>query len=112
MAGPVRRDGTMVRRRAGPWTPAVHGLLRPLYPDAERQSERFALFCDAYGLSGAQRTELLRVSVQRTKRMWRLLVENSNREPYATLVRDGHAEFWRRVAQHVERQVDESSTVH
>lgn len=30
MAGEVRRVGTTVRRWAGPWTPAVHRLLRHL----------------------------------------------------------------------------------
>ena len=47
---------------------------------------------------------MLDVVVQRTRRMAQVLVDNADREPYASLVRDGHAESWQRVARHVEAQ--------
>jgi Phosphotransferase enzyme family len=73
----------------------------PLYPSATRQLERFQVFCDACGLAGTDQVELLEVTVQRIGRMWRVLVDNADGEPYASLIRRGHAEFWRRVAHHV-----------
>lgn len=73
----------------------------PLYPDAARQTERFTLFCDAYGLSAAERAEVLRVTAQPVGKMWRILVDNAERDPYATVVRTGHPEFWKRIEQHV-----------
>ena len=73
----------------------------PLYPSATRQVERFRVFCDAYGLAARDQVELLEVTVQRIGRMWRVLVDNADRDPYASLVRNGHADFWRRVERHV-----------
>jgi thiamine kinase-like enzyme len=76
----------------------------PLYPPAARQRERFRVFCDAYGLPPKDQVELLDVAVQRIGRMWRVLVDNVDREPYASLARDGHTEFWERVERHVREQ--------
>ncbi len=73
----------------------------PLYPGSTRQVERMRLFCEAYGLSQRERRELKAVLMQRMRRMWQLLLDNSDRELYAGLVRDGHADFWMRVEQHV-----------
>jgi hypothetical protein len=36
--------------------------------------------------------------------MWQTLVENVDREPFATLVRDGHADTWRRVFEYVQQR--------
>jgi hypothetical protein len=44
------------------------------------------------------------VTAQRIRRMWRVLVDNADRDPYASLVRDGHAEFWHVVEVHVRDQ--------
>jgi Ser/Thr protein kinase RdoA (MazF antagonist) len=79
----------------------------PMYPSAARQLERLRVFCNAYSLSAQDRIELLDVTAQRIQRMWQVLVDNTDREPYATLVRDGHAEFWHAVELHVR---DQSST--
>jgi thiamine kinase-like enzyme len=76
----------------------------PLYPPAARQRERFRVFCDAYGMPPKDQVELLDVAVQRIGRMWRVLVDNVDREPYASLARDGHTEFWQRVERHVREQ--------
>jgi Ser/Thr protein kinase RdoA (MazF antagonist) len=73
----------------------------PLHPGAARQQERFRLFCNAYGLAATEQPELLTVMVERTRRMWRVLTQNADREPYATLVREGHAEFWRGIEQYI-----------
>ena len=62
---------------------------------------RFRVFCDAYGLAARDQVELLEVTVQRIGRMWRVLVDNADRDPHASLVRNGHAEFWQRVERHV-----------
>lgn len=61
-------------------------------------------FCDAYGMSAQDRLELLNVTAQRIRRMWQVLVDNAVREPHATLVRDGHAEFRHAVEVHVSDQ--------
>jgi Ser/Thr protein kinase RdoA (MazF antagonist) len=79
----------------------------PMYPSATRQLERFRIFCDAYGLTARDRVELLDVTAQRTRRMWQVLVDNAGREPYLSLVRDGHVEFWQGLELHVRA---ESST--
>jgi Phosphotransferase enzyme family len=76
----------------------------PVYPAADRQRERFRLFCDAYGLTRAERGELTVLMAQRTRRMWQVLIDNSDRAPYTSLVRDGHADGWKQVEQHVVRQ--------
>ena len=73
----------------------------PLYPSATRQVERFRVFCYAYGLAARDQVELLEVTVQRIGRMWRVLVDNADRDPHASLVRNGHAEFWQGVERHV-----------
>ena len=73
----------------------------PLYPGAARQLERYSLFCEAYGLSESEQRELHSVVVKRTRQMWQVLVDNAEREPYSTLVRDGHADFWKQVEEHV-----------
>jgi Phosphotransferase enzyme family len=75
----------------------------PLWPDQTGGIDRYRLFCRTYGLSDGDERELLHVVVQRTTQMARVLVDNTDREPYESLVRDGHAESWQRVAQHVER---------
>jgi ribosomal protein S18 acetylase RimI-like enzyme len=64
---------------------------------------RYQLFCAAYGLVGRGRTRALNVVAERTQRMWPTLVDNVNRESYTTLVREGHAESWRRASEYVER---------
>ena len=74
--------------------------------------ERFTLFCDAYGLPVVDRAQLLQVGVQRTRRMWQALVDNADREPYSTLVREGHANFWKRVEKHVIGQSETWSNIH
>jgi Ser/Thr protein kinase RdoA (MazF antagonist) len=76
----------------------------PLWPDQTASMDRYRLFCEAYGLAGADARALLDVVVQRTRRMAQVLVDNADREPYASLVRDGHAESWQQVARHVEAQ--------
>jgi len=73
----------------------------PLMPHALRQRERFDLFSRAYGLSTSEQAALLPIVAERTRRMWQVLVNNRDREPFATLVRDGHAESWQTVEQHV-----------
>jgi thiamine kinase-like enzyme len=75
----------------------------PLWPDQTADIRRYRLFCQTYGLSEDDEHELMHVVVQRTKHMGQVLVNNMDREPYAGLVRAGHAESWQRVAQHVER---------
>jgi Phosphotransferase enzyme family len=77
----------------------------PLSPSQPADLRRYRLFCDAYGLSAVDQLELLKVVVERTQRMWRILVDNAGREPYKSMVRDGHAETWRSIAQHVEQHV-------
>ena len=79
----------------------------PMYPSAARQLERFRVFCDAYDLEADDRVELLHVTAQRIQRMWQVLVDNADRDPYASLVRDGHAEFWHAVEVHVRDQAGE-----
>jgi hypothetical protein len=75
----------------------------PLWPEQTVDMRRYQVFCSAYGLSAADEHELLNVVVERTQRMWQTLVENADREPYTTLVREGHAESWRRVCEYVEQ---------
>jgi hypothetical protein len=75
----------------------------PLGPDQPADIRRYRLFCQTYGLSDEDEHELMHVAVQRTKHLGQVLVDNMDREPYAGLVRAGHAESWQRVAQHVER---------
>jgi len=48
-------------------------------------------------VSESQQRELLSVVVERTTRMWQVLLDDAEREPYSTLVRDGHADFWKQV---------------
>jgi hypothetical protein len=79
----------------------------PMYPSAARQLERFRVFCDAYGLGADDRLELLDVIAERIRRMWQVLVDNADRDPYSGLVRDGHAEFWHAVEVHVGDQAGE-----
>ena len=76
----------------------------PLWPDRTVDLHRYRRFCQAYGLSAADEQELLDVVVQRTRQMGQVLLDNIDREPYASLVREGHADSWRRVADHVERR--------
>jgi Phosphotransferase enzyme family len=76
----------------------------PVWPDQAADIHRYRQFCQAYGLSDRDELELLGVVVQRTRQMRQVLLDNMEREPYASLVRNGHAESWRRVAQRVERQ--------
>jgi Phosphotransferase enzyme family len=76
----------------------------PMYPSAARQLERFRIFCDVYSLEANDRVELLDVTAQRIRRMWQVLVDNADRDPYARLVRDGHAEFWQAAEAHVRDQ--------
>ena len=66
---------------------------------------RYRLFRDAYGLSAADQYRLLDLVVERTRRVSNVLIDNANREPCASLVRDGHAETWRHAAQHVEQNI-------
>jgi Ser/Thr protein kinase RdoA (MazF antagonist) len=75
----------------------------PLWPGQTAHMRRYRVFCRAYGLSAADEHELLNVVVERTQRMWQTLVDNADREPYTTLVREGHAESWRHVAEYVEQ---------
>lgn len=75
----------------------------PLWPDQAVDIHRYRRFCQAYGLSTLDELELLQVVIQRTGQMTRVLLDNADREPYAGLVRDGHAGFWQRVARHVEQ---------
>ena len=75
----------------------------PLSTDHPTEMRRYRVFCAAYGLSAADEHQLLVVAAERMRRMWQVLLDNADHEPYASLVRDGHAESWRRVAQHVEQ---------
>jgi Ser/Thr protein kinase RdoA (MazF antagonist) len=77
----------------------------PLWPDQPGgpRLDRYRLFCAAYGLADAESWGLLEVVVERTQRMADVLLERADREPYASLVRDGHAATWQRVAHAVER---------
>jgi hypothetical protein len=74
----------------------------PLWTEQPADMRRYHAFCAVYGLSLVDEHELLNVVVERTQRMWQTLVENVNREPFATLVREGHADSWRRVSEHVQ----------
>jgi hypothetical protein len=73
----------------------------PMEPGVPINTDRYQVFCDAYGLAIDRRRELLEVTAQRTRRMHDMLVENSNREPYARLIARGYAEHWLRVSRHV-----------
>jgi Ser/Thr protein kinase RdoA (MazF antagonist) len=73
----------------------------PLWPDGPADLARYRRFCAAYGLATTDQHALFDVVVQRTRRMQQVLLDNADREPYASLVRDGHAAVWRRVADHV-----------
>ena len=75
----------------------------PLWLEHPTDMRRYHTFCEAYGLSVVDEHELLNVVVERTQRMWQTLVENVDREPFARLVREGHADSWRRVSEHVQR---------
>src|SRR5229473_2583470 len=77
----------------------------PLLPEHTKVMPRYRVFCDAYGLSAADQYRLLDLVVERTRRMRNVLLDNANHEPYASLVRDGHAETWRHAAQHVEQNI-------
>jgi len=77
----------------------------PLLPGHSDVVPRYRVFCDAYGLSAADQPRLLDVVVERAWRMCNVLVDNADREPYASLMRDGHAEAWRHAAQHVDRHI-------
>ena len=77
----------------------------PLWPEQPADMRRYRVFCEAYGLASADEHELLNVVLERTIRMWRTLIDKMDREPYATLVREGHADSWRRVAEHVEEHI-------
>ncbi|MDQ6674574.1 MAG: phosphotransferase [Chloroflexota bacterium] len=76
----------------------------PLWPEQPADMRRYHMFCEAYGLSSVDEHELLNVVVERTQRMWQTLVDNVDREPYATLVLEGHANGWRSVAEYVKQQ--------
>jgi hypothetical protein len=73
----------------------------PMWPEVPVNIDRFRVFCGAYGLDANQCGELLQTTVQRTRRMHEMLVDNADREPYALLIASGHADHWRSVAQHV-----------
>jgi Phosphotransferase enzyme family len=70
----------------------------PMWPEVPVNSGRYHLFCDASGLPSERRRDLLEVIVQRTQRMWNVLISKANREPYARLVAQGHADSWRVVS--------------
>ena len=78
----------------------------PLWPDQPGgpRLERYQRFRAAYGLADADSRRLLEVVVERTQRMADVLLDNADREPYASLIRDGHAATWQRVAHSVEQQ--------
>jgi tRNA A-37 threonylcarbamoyl transferase component Bud32 len=76
----------------------------PLWLEQPTDMRRYHTFCEGYGLSLAGEHELLNVVVERTQRMWQTLVESVDREPFATLVRDGHADSWRRVFEYVQQR--------
>ena len=63
----------------------------PLLAEHTKVMSRYRVFCDAYGLSAADQYRLLDLVVERTRRMRNVLIDNANRERYASLVRDGHA---------------------
>jgi len=71
----------------------------PLLAEHTKVMPRYRVFCDAYGLSAADQYRLLDLVVERTRRMRNVLIDNANREPYASLVRDGHRETGRHAAQ-------------
>jgi Ser/Thr protein kinase RdoA (MazF antagonist) len=77
----------------------------PLWPDQPADIRRYRVFCEAYGLASADEHELLNVVLERTIRMWRTLIDKVDREPYANVVREGHPDSWRRVAEHVEQHI-------
>jgi tRNA A-37 threonylcarbamoyl transferase component Bud32 len=76
----------------------------PLWLEQPADMRRYHTFCEAYGLSLADEHELLNVVVERTQQMCQTLVENVDREPFATLVREGHADSWRRVFEYVQKR--------
>jgi hypothetical protein len=76
----------------------------PLWLEQPADMRRYHTFCEAYGLSFADEHELLNVVVERTQQMWQTLVENVDREPFATLVREGHAHSWRHVLEYVQKR--------
>jgi hypothetical protein len=76
----------------------------PLWLEQPADMRGYHTFCEGYGLSLAGEHELLNVVVERIQGMWQALVENVDREPFATLVRDGHADSWRRVFEYVQQR--------
>lgn len=79
--------------------------LRATLARAHQGHASLCVFCDAYGLSAADQYRLLDLVVERTWRMCNVLINNADREPYASLVRDGHAETWSHATQHVEQNI-------
>jgi Phosphotransferase enzyme family len=78
---------------------AIHGFI-PLTADPAFQREdagrRLRLFADAYGLTQAQRQQIVPLLARRTRAMHTFLAEQAAREvqPWARLWREGHGDAW------------------
>ena len=86
------------------WT--AHTLI-PLWPDSglinTDIARRLRVFLVAYGIRASDWSSLFGVVIERTGSMAQVITSKGGlgEEPFATLLRDGHAEAWQRGCDHV-----------
>lgn len=84
----------------------AHGFL-PLHPDGDPAEDgaRLRALVDGYGLTAAQRPDLVQVAADQTRGMFSLLVDGARTgtEPWATLHAAGHSNHWGPVSEYIRR---------
>lgn len=102
-------DGAAPGRRAWDLAWAVHTLV-PLWPDSgfshDATARRIVAFLRGYGMASDQWADFLRLTVLRIETAANLIRSRGARgeEPFARLLRDGHAGHCQEAIEHVEAQ--------
>jgi Phosphotransferase enzyme family len=85
------------------------GTFLPIEASGSPDSDvpRLRAIVEGYGLDRAQRQDLPRLMLRRTRAMHRLLVDGacSGQQPWARLHAEGHAVYWFGAAQYIERSL-------
>jgi Ser/Thr protein kinase RdoA (MazF antagonist) len=76
--------------------------------DPKGDAVRLGWLVEGYGLNGAEREELIPLLTERTRAMYRLLLDGSlsGQQPWARLYAEGHGQHSERAARYIEDHVD------